>query len=73
MTDIGPIKVGKNVKAQLENDLVLELDAVKHLNVAIRTPLRPATTPLARCLKRFSPTKKNTSIIWRASCTRSAR
>jgi|SRR5580704_9858938 bacterioferritin len=37
MTDIGPIKVGKNVKAQLENDLVLELDAVKHLNVAIRT------------------------------------
>jgi bacterioferritin len=37
MTDLGPIKVGKNVKAQLENDLVLELDAVKHLNSAIRT------------------------------------
>jgi len=36
MTDIGPIKVGKNVKAQLENDLALELDAVKHLNGAIR-------------------------------------
>ena len=36
MTDIGPIKVGKNVKAQLENDLTLELDAVKHLNGAIR-------------------------------------
>jgi len=36
MTDIGPIKVGKNVKAQLENDLVLELDAVKHLNGAIK-------------------------------------
>ncbi|MBZ5609878.1 MAG: bacterioferritin [Acidobacteriia bacterium] len=36
MTDIGPIKVGKNVKAQLENDLVLELDAVKHLNTAIQ-------------------------------------
>jgi bacterioferritin len=35
MTDIGPIKVGKNVKAQLENDLALELDAVKHLNGAI--------------------------------------
>src|SRR5579863_7853765 len=30
MTDLGPIKVGKNVKAQLENDLALELDAVKH-------------------------------------------
>jgi len=36
MTDIGPIKVGKNLKAQLENDLVLELDAVKHLNGAIQ-------------------------------------
>jgi bacterioferritin len=36
MTDIGPIKVGKNVKAQLENDLALELDAVKQLNGAIR-------------------------------------
>src|ERR1700704_270951 len=35
MTDIGPIKIGKNVKAQLENDLMLELDAVKHLNGAI--------------------------------------
>ncbi len=37
MTDIGPIKVGKNVKAQLENDLALELAAVKHLNGAIKT------------------------------------
>ena len=36
MTDLGPIKIGKNVKAQLENDLVLELDAVKHLNSAIK-------------------------------------
>src|SRR5579859_2826032 len=27
MTDIGPIRVGKNVKAQYENDLQLELDA----------------------------------------------
>src|ERR1700687_5732549 len=36
MTDLGPIKIGKNVKAQLENDLVLELDAVKHLNGAIK-------------------------------------
>src|SRR5579864_2526442 len=36
MTDIGPIKIGKNVKAQLENDLALELDAVKHLNGAIK-------------------------------------
>ena len=36
MTDIGPIRIGKNVKAQLENDLALEMDAVKHLNSAIR-------------------------------------
>jgi len=37
MTDIGPIAVGTNVKAQFENDLALELNAVKHLNGAIRT------------------------------------
>ena len=36
MTEIGPINVGKNVKAQLENDLALELAAVKHLNSAIK-------------------------------------
>jgi bacterioferritin len=36
MTDIGPIRVGTNVKQQLENDLRLELDAVKHLNQAIK-------------------------------------
>ncbi len=36
MTDIGPIKVGKNVKAQLENDMALELAAVKQLNGAIK-------------------------------------
>jgi bacterioferritin len=35
MTDVGPINVGKNVKAQLENDLALELRAVKQLNEAI--------------------------------------
>ena len=36
MTDIGPIRVGSNVKAQLENDMALELAAVKHLNSAIK-------------------------------------
>jgi bacterioferritin len=35
MTNLGPIKIGKNVKAQLDNDLALELAAVKHLNGAI--------------------------------------
>src|SRR5579863_3887614 len=37
MTDIGPIKVGPNVKAQLESDLAVELDAVPRLNAAIKT------------------------------------
>jgi bacterioferritin len=36
MTDIGPIKIGKNVNALLENELELELAAVKHLNGAIK-------------------------------------
>ena len=36
MTDIGPIKVGANVKAQLESDLAVELDAVPRLNAAIK-------------------------------------
>lgn len=37
MVDIAPIPVGKNVKAQFENDLALEMQAVTHLNRAIRT------------------------------------
>lgn len=36
MTDIGPIKIGADVKAQLENDLAIELAAVEHLNRAIK-------------------------------------
>lgn len=36
MTDIGPIRIGANVKAQLDNDLTLEMAAVKHLNAAIK-------------------------------------
>jgi bacterioferritin len=36
MTDIGPINIGKNVKAQFESDLKLELDAVHHLNASIK-------------------------------------
>ncbi|HEY2860886.1 MAG TPA: bacterioferritin [Terracidiphilus sp.] len=36
MTDIGPIRVGATVKAQLENDMALELAAVAHLNSAIK-------------------------------------
>jgi bacterioferritin len=36
MTEIGPIAVGKNVKQQFENDLALDIQAVKHLNDAIR-------------------------------------
>src|SRR5580698_60983 len=36
MTDLGSINIGKNVKAQFESDLKLELDAVHHLNAAIK-------------------------------------
>ncbi len=36
MTDMFPIKVGKNVKEQLENDLQLELEAIPRLNAAIK-------------------------------------
>lgn len=36
MTDLFPIKIGKNVKAQLESDLALEMDAVARLNAAIK-------------------------------------
>lgn len=37
MTDLEPIHVGVNVKAQYENDLALELRAVHQLNEAIKT------------------------------------
>jgi bacterioferritin len=37
MIDIGPINIGKNVKAMFESDLALELHASKHLNGAIKT------------------------------------
>ena len=37
MTDLYPIKIGANVKQQLENDLALELRAVSQLNDAIKT------------------------------------
>jgi bacterioferritin len=34
MADLGPIRIGMNVKAQIDNDLLNELAAVKHLNEA---------------------------------------
>jgi bacterioferritin len=37
MTELFPLRIGVNVKAQLENDLALELDAIPRLNAAIRT------------------------------------
>jgi bacterioferritin len=37
MTELFPLKIGQNVKSQLENDLALELDAVPRLNGAIKT------------------------------------
>ncbi len=37
MTELFPLKIGQSVKAQLENDLALELAAVPRLNGAIKT------------------------------------
>jgi bacterioferritin len=36
MSELFPIKVGANVKQQLENDLALELDAVTRYNATVR-------------------------------------
>src|SRR5688500_10283284 len=36
MSDLFPLKIGQNVKAQLQNDLALELEAIPRLNNAIR-------------------------------------
>lgn len=36
MSELFPIRVGTNVKAQLENDLALELEALPRLNEAVR-------------------------------------
>ncbi|MBG99131.1 MAG: bacterioferritin [Solibacterales bacterium] len=35
MSDMFPIKIGKDVKVQLENDMALELQAIPRLNTAI--------------------------------------
>lgn len=36
VADLGPIRIGQNVKAQFENDLALEMEAVPRLNAAIK-------------------------------------
>jgi bacterioferritin len=36
MSDMFPIRVGANVKAQIENDLALEMAAIPRLNAAIK-------------------------------------
>ena len=40
MTQLFPLRIGKNVKAQLENDLALELEAVPRLNKAINAAVK---------------------------------
>jgi len=40
MSQIGPLRIGKNVKEQLENDLQLEINAVKRLNAAVATAVK---------------------------------
>ena len=36
MAELFPLRIGQNVKAQLENDLALEMDALPRLNSAIK-------------------------------------
>src|ERR1700722_5973391 len=45
MTDIGSINVGKNVKAQFESDLALEIHAVKQLNASIKIATEASAKP----------------------------
>lgn len=40
MEKVGPLRIGKTVKEQLENDLQLEINAVKRLNEAVATAVR---------------------------------
>jgi bacterioferritin len=37
MSELFPLRIGQNLKAQLENDLALELEALPRLNKAIHT------------------------------------
>ena len=37
MQELYPLKIGQTVKEQLENDLALEVEAIKRLNAAIAT------------------------------------
>ena len=73
MTELFPIKVGPDVKTQLENDLALELDAVPRLNEAIKVATTSATTDRASCSNRSCWTRSITSIIWKGSSTSSKR
>lgn len=36
MSELFPLRIGQNVKAQLQNDLALELEALPRLNAAVR-------------------------------------
>jgi bacterioferritin len=36
MSELFPLRIGQNVKAQLQNDLAVELEAIPRLNAAVR-------------------------------------
>jgi bacterioferritin len=40
MQHVGPLRIGKTVKEQLQNDLQLEIEAVKRLNIAVATAVK---------------------------------
>ena len=47
------LKVGQNVKAQLENDLALEIEAVAHYNAAIKTCVAEGDNTSRELFERF--------------------
>jgi bacterioferritin len=53
MTSLDPLRVGKNVKQQIENDLKLELDAVRGLNQAIAVAMKAGDNTTRELLERI--------------------
>jgi len=65
------LAVGKNVKAQIESDLTLEISAVAMYNKAIQTARDEGIMHRANYSNGFSRTRKSTWTGWRRSFTRS--
>ena len=73
MSELFPLRIGRNVKEQLENDLALELDAIPRLNRGIDLCVKVATTARASYWSKSLQTKSTTSTSWKRNCTSSRR